>query len=133
MAINLEQFKKLCLETPEEKVSGWIVSNKCRFCEKEISGETFDTGFTYWRALLFGCHKDCLEGGLRQEVIECQTIDADCNDCKHFLRKKMVQKGASSIWEGECLKLNKKTRAFPKFCSGHKCFVHRKSNDKQPR
>ena len=123
---DIALFKKLCLESSNEEHSGWIISNRCRFCFNILTDETFDSGFTYWKAMLFGCHRECKEFGMREEIIDCQVIDADCNDCKYFQRGKMLQKGIASIWEGVCGKFNKPMKAYPNYCSGHKCFEHRR-------
>ena len=62
----------------------------------------------------------------KEEITECQRIDADCNDCGYFKRGKVITKGSASVIEGTCLKTNEPTKAYPNFCSGHDCFVHRK-------
>lgn len=107
-----------------------MVVNKCRFCGKEADYHTFDIHYTYWRGVFTICHISCKELGAKEEAYECQVIDADCNDCKHFKRGKMLQGGKTAIWEGQCLKFDKTALAYPVFCSGHKCFEHRKSGYK---
>ena len=104
-----------------------MIFNECRLCGEPANYENFDILYGYWNAGLFICHEACKLQAIKDEAYECQVIDADCNDCKHFKRGKMIQKGIGSIWEGVCLKFNKPTRAFPNFCSGHKCFEHRRS------
>ena len=77
-----------------------------------------------------------------EDIIEMQTIDADCNDCKHFKRGiavnktqgickvdgvfPMIQMGYT-IFEGHCMKFDKPTRAYPTQFSGHECFEHRRA------
>lgn len=71
------------------------------------------------------------------DIVEMQTIDADCNDCRHFKRGKLVKQiqGLTGLlnlgksghyFEGHCLKLDKQTRARPVHYAGHECFEHRK-------
>lgn len=67
-------------------------------------------------------HKDCKSEQRAYEAFECQTIDADCNDCGYFKRERNYKVHAT----GKCLKFNKLTKAYPQFASGHECFVHRK-------
>lgn len=116
-----ELFKILCLYSKEiEKIEkDSIISNLCNVCKKRISEEDFDVAYSYWYALMIPKHKNC---STKNDIIECQKIDADCNDCKYFKRGNLESKG---IFNGECLKFNKPVKAYPKFCSNHKCFIHR--------
>ena len=34
----------------------------------------------------FPVHKACKQQAMKDEAYECQVIDADCNDCRHFDR-----------------------------------------------
>lgn len=79
----------------------------------------------YWQhSKLFKIEKKSMTKEERaEEVYECQCIDADCNDCGYFERVGMVNKG---MWVGRCKKYNEDVPAYPNFCSGHDCFVHRK-------
>src|SRR2546421_532208 len=52
---------------------------------------------------------------MKREAYECQVVDADCNDCKHFRRGALVAKEA---WSGHCLKFDRETRAYPKKWTG---------------
>ena len=99
----------------------------CRYCQKEIaeSEATFTT--SYWGGNKFPCHKACKEQGYKDEAYQCQLIDGDCNDCKHFQRGDVV-KPPYKYYKGFCLKFNKPTNAFPLTCTDHKCFEHRKNN-----
>ena len=67
--------------------------------------------------------KNCKEEGKKLEAYECQKIDADCNDCKHFLRQDNKSNG---IWHGFCNKKQVNTVAYVNFCSSNECFEHRK-------
>ena len=99
----------------------------CRACEKPFTSDsTIHWGRTYWHgmAVPFGS-EEAKVATLKMEAIECQTIDADCNDCKHFQRGRMLAKGNASAFEGHCRKFDKPTIAYPKFASGHECFEHR--------
>ena len=61
-----------------------------------------------------------------EDVIEMQKIDADCNDCRHFKRGAMRKGLGIACFEGNCLKLDKPTLAWPMQFSGHPCFEHRR-------
>lgn len=61
-----------------------------------------------------------------QDVFEIQSIDADCNDCRHFQRDAMRKGLGVACFEGHCLKNDKPTLAWPMQFSGHSCFEHRK-------
>lgn len=95
----------------------------CRYCDGLILEEdlAFTTG--YWKPIMDCCHKDCQKEGRATEAYECQTIDADCNDCRHFERQGKVSK---DIFEGECTQFNKPVRAYPNFATGMECFEHRR-------
>jgi len=62
------------------------------------------------------------------DLLEMQTIDADCNDCRHFKRGPMRKGLGITCFEGHCLSFDKPTLAWPMQFSGHECFAHRKSN-----
>ena len=62
------------------------------------------------------------------DLRDMQTIDADCNDCRHFKRGAMTKVGGLTSFAGHCLKLDKHTTAWPMQFSGHKCFSHRRSD-----
>lgn len=119
-------FKEACFngtltELSKQQNLKWIISDRCYVCGKKLTQEDFEIKYTYWKGCWAGTHKECQMADL---VKECQTIDADCNDCKHFERKERV---SNQIFKGNCLKLNKETTAYPNFCSGHECFEHRKN------
>lgn len=56
---------------------------KCRYCGQE--GADVKT-VSYWSSIPDFCHSYCKLPGERQEALECQLIDADCNNCKHYQR-----------------------------------------------
>lgn len=104
---------------------------RCRYCGESVSPSDAAPTHAYWNAMQFVCHKACKQEGIKQEAYDCQCIDADCNDCGYFKRGKelLFQKGEWKIslgWTGTCLRDNKATKAFPKMCTGRKCFVHRR-------
>ena len=113
-----ELFKEICLDWKwfQEYT---IISDKCYVCHKKIDRKNFDVKVSYWRALWVPTHKDC---SMKQDIVSCHKIDADCNDCKHFLREKMETRG---IFSGKCKKFNKEVKAYPNFCSNRSCFEHR--------
>lgn len=61
-----------------------------------------------------------------EDIIEMQTIDADCNDCRHFKRGVMTKIPGLTFFEGHCLRFDKPTRAYPTQYTGHECFEHRR-------
>lgn len=116
----------------------------CRYCGKEIEGASATT-FAYWSATPFPCHPACKESGEKQEALDCQIIDADCNDCRHYKRGKLAGSIVSNVTRpdgtvveighkpnifigGTCLKFNKPTVAQPNKWTGHECFEHRRAH-----
>jgi len=116
----------------------------CRYCDGKVE-HPVET-FTYWNHNKFFCHAECKVAGERQEATDCQTIDANCNDCKHYDRKgaHLPPKTVSWIFDknmkkvsvthqtdvfygGKCLKFNKIVEASPNEWKGLKCFEHRRS------
>jgi hypothetical protein len=111
----------------------------CRYCNLPVS-DPVET-LAYWNQTPDVCHAECKVAGERQEAIDCQIIDADCNDCKHFKRgydvkrwlSCMVDEKPSFVLEnmginvGHCLKFNKITQAFPHMSTGRECFEHRRN------
>lgn len=115
--------------------------DNCRYCGQPIEAADLSTTYSYWGGFQFACHRKCKDAGIKSEAYDCQVIDADCNDCKHFKRgsivphKPEVQAAIDSgqcpnfsteIWNGHCLKFDRPTRAFPKKWSGLGCFEHRR-------
>ena len=103
---------------------GWIIADpKCRVCGTRVERKDFEVYFTYWTFPGVGprwccAHRDCVKAGYAQEAYECQCIDADCNDCKHFDRP-----------NSHCRKLDKPTKANPGQATCHPCFEHRRNHD----
>ena len=125
-----EMFKAACfgepIEISDQKQAmlweQWIISRTCRGCGGKLEKGDFVIGQTYWGGLWAGSHAAC-KGWVAEEAYECQVIDADCNDCKHFMRGEKLWAG---IFEGKCVKTGETVRAYPNFCSGHACFEHRR-------
>ena len=65
-----------------------------------------------------------------EDIIEMQAIDADCNDCLHFLRGDLVKVPGLKMFLGTCKKTGQPTKAFPMQYSGHECFEHRRHRTK---
>lgn len=122
---------------------GFGEMNICRYCDKPIEGQAVQT-FGYWSHFPFVCHAKCKVSGERQEAIDCQIIDADCNDCKHYQRGKLAPPTISRLHRkdgtivdvvyqpqifigGYCLKFSKPTSASPNKWSGLECFEHRRA------
>lgn len=100
------------------------ISNKCRYCNKQVEEDSIIETQSYWQPLGFPfihvSHKDCKAEGYKEEAKACQEIDSDCNDCKHFKR----DKGNSGI----CLKTGLEVKAAVNHSTLHSCFEHRRSN-----
>lgn len=85
----------------------------------------------YWftkaqqRQLGHVCGVGCREMS-KEDIIEQQKIDADCNDCKHFKRGQFHKSPGLDWFDGHCLKFDKPTKAYPMQFTGHFCFEHRK-------
>lgn len=102
----------------------------CRFC-KDSGCDSFVA--PYWQFDIITrqgiakpknrCHKSCKADGVKAEAYECQKIDADCNDCKHFVRGSYL---GNSVYSGACSKFNKAVKAYPNKCTSNECFEHRK-------
>lgn len=131
----------------DRRLIAWQKTNDCgeyicRHCEKPVKPEEEVIGHGYWTALKFVYHKSCRDAGQKEEAYSCQTIDADCSDCKHFQRGDQIKhrvidrvengvpimKDVSfGIFNGHCLKFNKPTTAKSKTATLMPCFEHRKS------
>ena len=104
----------------------------CRGCRLPIlPGEPRSEVAAYWTPhAKYAVHKACKTLAIKTEAFECQLIDADCNDCKHFERDLTWQKREGSSGGGQpgrCQKFGKPTRAWPNTCTGHACFEHRRA------
>lgn len=115
----------------------------CRYCNKPIEESDRVVTHSYWQGLPFDCHKACKDAGVKQESLDCQLIDADCNDCKHFKRAWQAEKRHEwslnihqewivlthkpEVWHGLCLKFNRPTEAYPNKWTGRECFEHRRA------
>jgi len=63
------------------------IKNVCDWCDKKIEQDDFDYFAGCWTPNVWRpTHKDCKKPYKDFEVKECQTIDANCNDCKFFKR-----------------------------------------------
>ena len=112
----------------------------CRYCDKLIlpGCEVLTRG--YWWQTEFQCHGSCKVDGEKQEAFDCQMVDADCNDCRHFKRGEVVKEWLSCMENGKagmrlvnmgtitghCLRFDRPTSAHPKTWTGRECFEHRR-------
>ena len=143
VARTKESFLKAIYKGSELPI-GCIGDNSCRYCRKSVSEDQVTITQSYWSSIWQVSHKSCDQQGRKDEAYECQILDADCNDCKHFKRgprylyhgdKTKTEEGyeytkilvAYDIFHGECLRFNKITTAFVNMASGHECFEHRRS------
>lgn len=121
----------------------------CRFCSDEILSDN-DANFyyTYWRAIKLPICKKHTKSEYKEyqknEAYECQIIDADCNDCKHFKRgSRRLVRGDNvktedgeytrilvdkDVFYGHCAKFDTPTMAAVNHATGRPCFEHRRGN-----
>lgn len=98
----------------------------CRYCGEQVYlDEDYSTTSGYWSSQVFPCHGACKANGIKEEAYVCQLIDADCNDCKFFVRGEYI-KPPYKYFNGVCSKYNRQTKAFPVTYTGHQCFEHRR-------
>jgi hypothetical protein len=62
-----------------------------------------------------------------EDIHAMQTIDADCNDCRHFQRGQMSKGLGVACFEGKCAKTAAATLAWPMQFTGRECFEHRRT------
>jgi hypothetical protein len=113
----------------------------CRYCNGLFAVQSQPVvTLAYWNQNRFVCHAVCKKEGERQEALNCQTIDADCNDCRHFRRGEIVYAWLSDMQNkkkitrfvnmgcitGFCIKFRKLTMAYPHMWTGRPCFEHRR-------
>ena len=113
----------------------------CRYCDQPVESNAIVT-HSYWLGAKHWCHATCKVEGEKAEAMECQIIDADCNDCRHFKRGSIlphkphiqaaIDRGecpnfSTEVWTGHCLKFDRPTFAHPKKWMGLSCFEHRRS------
>jgi hypothetical protein len=121
-----------------------LLGNRCRYCEDVVMDEaSASITHSYWSGFPFICHKSCKDEGVKLEAFDCQMIDADCNDCKHYQRGVLAPETVSQLKRtdgrivevvhkpnvfigGRCLKFNRTTVASPNKWSGYECFEHRR-------
>lgn len=121
------------INTVQEDNFYYNITNKCDYCHKSIDTvEEADMGTGYW-SLGKGWtkyHKTCKH--LKKEnEIEQQKIDCNCNDCAYF--KRNGSKTGSAIggydFKGYCEKLDKLTSGqsvpFCKAFENDECFKYR--------
>lgn len=118
--------------------------NICRYCNNTIPPDEVSITHSYWNSFPFFCHRQCKDAGVKQEAFDCQMIDADCNDCKYYIRGNLAPKIVSLIKtidgrmeeiifspnvfiDGRCLKFDKVVIAQPNKYSGLICFEHRRA------
>lgn len=147
MANDREIFKRLCFgeqveipETLKPKLGKFRTSftNKCRACDGDIAADDFDIHVGYWTPnLWFPIHKGCAQTYRSAEAYECQLIDRNCNDCRHFKRGQTAKVVADvsrlllpriNEHVGFCEKNQAQVFASPNHCTGMPCFEHRKAD-----
>lgn len=122
----------------------------CRYCNQPIKSAitTPRTGdgtvtYAYWSHTPDVCHAQCKVEGIKREAFECQVIDADCNDCRHFKRGKLAEllisltktpdgrwveiRHQPDLFHGHCIKFDRPTPAQPNKWTGMECFEHRRA------
>lgn len=124
-ALRIYSHNKKLKANTEFVESNSQIKNICGWCEKQISENDFDYFAAHWTPHTWRpVHRFCKKEYQDFEIKKCQTIDADCNDCKYFERTKSLGTGMAL---GNCKKFNKETKAYVNYCRGMKCFEHRKS------
>lgn len=120
-----------------------MTAENCRYCGLEVAQVDKVVTHSYWGGFPFVCHRACKDAGVRAEAYECQVLDANCNDCRHYQRGKLAAKVVSTITTkdgrkeevthqpnvfigGHCLKFDKPVTAEPNKWSGMVCFEHRR-------
>lgn len=120
--IEEEQLTEYCQEY-------YNLDNECDYCGKPLKRiEDCETGTGYWSTESWHkYHKDC-KHLRKQNEVEQQKIDQNCNDCTYYERKKRLG-GYFGDSTGYCNRLNKETQACAKpYCTGlehDNCFKHR--------
>lgn len=95
----------------------------CWHCSKKLSGD-YDKFYAYWSPhLIRRVHKECKQAAVLEDRIDCQSLDANCNDCFFFTREKPLAKGVDL---GKCTKFGTQVKAVPNTFQGNPCFKHRK-------
>lgn len=121
-----------------------LSQSSCRYCSLPIADGLAVTTRGYWSHGEYPCHAGCKVAGEKQEALDCQTIDADCNDCTHYKRGTLAPKTVSKLKTtdgrivdvifqpnvfigGHCLKFYRPTLASPNKWTGWDCFEHRRA------
>lgn len=113
----------------------------CRYCAGPIWPGQGVLTLAYWHQTPDVAHRACKLPGEKQEALDCQTIDADCNDCAHFRRGAVVKAWLSDMQDGQgtlrlvsmdrvtgyCVHFHKLTLAHPHQWTGLPCFIHRRA------
>jgi hypothetical protein len=97
----------------------WKPSNICCYTGIELKDSDLGIHIGYWTPFQWKpIHKDLVIIASKEESFECQSIDCNCNDCIHLVRKDLM-----------CDRFNKKVNPQPNICDiyNQKCFVHRRS------
>lgn len=111
-----------------------VIKCKCHHC-KQVFTELPEIYYSYWGAVWIPLHKECIQPYKEVEILFCQKVDADCNDCIYFDRTNtkgeslgMSREFFSKIKtiKGYCSFHDKVTEASPNNFSGYPCFKHRK-------
>ena len=96
------------------------LSRNCLGCKKPVSQADAVVYGSYWGGYKNICHRDCIAEVSRLESFECQLIDSNCNDCKHFNR---VAGNVGTCADG---KRDGEFRVYPANWQGMDCFIHRR-------
>lgn len=154
-----EVFFQIFFDNPDggfeaAKRGDLCISNRaCRHCGGDVKRTEAGVIVGYWEPIWYIAHKACEKPGTLDEALECQCIDADCNDCGHFRRgnfNKLPDVSNYAIFtgneesdikeqkrymgdlmfvgsfDGECMKFGRHTSAWPKQATCRPCFEHRR-------
>lgn len=128
----------------------YTIKNTCSIGWHLIDKELFTTYAAHCSVKLelpftIPCCREHRNEIIKNDALFWQNIDANCNDCKYFVRGKMkgifsdinketigglytTKAGTKVVFDGRCTKFNVGTFADPKTCTDYKCFENRKNN-----
>lgn len=94
----------------------WIPSKYCCYSNDELTKDFIDIIIGYWQPNIWKpIRKDLLLEAKNLEVLFCQKIDQNCNDCGYLVRN-----------TNSCLVDNKSLNIHALMACNNECFKHRK-------
>jgi len=96
----------------------WNPSRICVSSGEELNKDNIDVAISYWTPFVWKpIRNDLRQQYMRDEALDCQLIDASCNDCAYLDRANKM-----------CLKKGVSVTVNANMChpQNNDCFVHRK-------